>query len=275
VYVRFKPSFFALKCFDRDIKFGKINANMISFSDKCNFKCCFCSHSKHKLKNLKSQKYSKQEYEIEEIKSEIDKLFLISNAFKFTGGEPLLNVNIKEIMTYVKSKGGLILLDTNCSMVTKLSELISDNLVDILGVSLKGLNAQSACENSGINNPRICWDNVLYGIDIALKNKAVERVIVTNVLYNFFDSEKLYKEMCKFIDVFSKYKENTKLFSKLYFKFNNLFPNELNHNLLPIDRDMMKNGVNKLIKARPYLKNKLILINSKDGVTDYSKILFG
>ena len=81
--------------------------------------------------------------------------------------------------------------------------------------------------------------------------------------------------MCKFVDVFSKYRENTEPFSKLYFKFNNLFPNELNHNLLPVDRDIMRNGFNKLIKTRLYLKNKLILINSKDGVTDYSKILFG
>ena len=55
MHVHFKPSFFALKCFDRDIKFGKINANMIFISDKCNFKCRFCRHSKYKLENFKSK----------------------------------------------------------------------------------------------------------------------------------------------------------------------------------------------------------------------------
>lgn len=267
-----EPNFFALKCFDRDNKFGEVNAHMIFISYKCNFRCHFCGTDENTKKTLKNIR--DQDYGIEKIKSKIDEMFLKGNIFKFTGGEPLLNAKIKEIMKYVKKRGGIIFLDTNSSMTNKLSELISNNLVDVLGVSLKGLDEESACKHSGISNKNLCWNNVLNSIDIALNSDTVSRIIITNVLYNFFDLEELYKELCKFVELFSKYREKDKLYSKLYFKFNNLFPSKLYSNLHPVDKNMLKNGIERLIENKQYLKNKLILINSEDCVSDYSKIVF-
>ena len=62
---------------------------------------------------------------------------------------------------------GTVFLDTNGSMLNIIKGLLDENLVDVLGVSLKGLNEEEALETSGIKNVSLCWNNVLETIKIA------------------------------------------------------------------------------------------------------------
>ncbi|PWB02110.1 hypothetical protein C5O24_12675, partial [Paramuribaculum intestinale] len=66
------------------------------------------------------------------------------NAFKFTGGEPTLNPKLIDDMEVIRDLGGFIYLDTNGSRPDIVGKIIDRKLVDVLAVSLKGLDFVTA-----------------------------------------------------------------------------------------------------------------------------------
>lgn len=114
----------------------------------------------------------------------MDSLLQTGHHFKFTGGEPTLNPYLKRDLQIVRDKGGIIYLDTNCSIADIIEDLLSKNLVDVLGISLKGLSKLEAQKKSRVSNATLCWDNVWKVIGVASSAKA--EVIVTYVVNQDF-----------------------------------------------------------------------------------------
>ena len=196
-------NFFAPKCVDRDENFDTRNSHAVANS-KCNFRCSFCKYG--------VKKEPKPHYmTLNKFEEEVDELLNRGKMFKFTGGEPCLNPLLEEELKIIKKKNGTVFLDTNGSMTDIVKRLLDNNLIDVLGVSLKGLTKQEALKTSGINNEKLCWDNVINTIKEALKYNNV-RVIVTYVAYDNFNYDKLC-DFAKLLDNIGK---------GIYLKINNL-----------------------------------------------------
>lgn len=249
------PNFFAPKCVDRDLKFDIRNSHAVANS-MCNFRCAFCKHG------LNEEKPHYKKFTVYEEK--ISELMNQGRMFKFTGGEPCMNPYIKQMLEVVKKNNGIVFFDTNGSMVDIIEDLLKSNLIDVLGVSLKGLTSEEAIKTSGVKNMALCWDNVLKTIKMATEYQNV-RVIVTYVAYDNFG----YENLCEFAKVLESLGNN------IYLKINNLCGEKhRDMNLKALDMNVLPNMILEFVEKNPSWKDRVILINSSEGVTDYSKILF-
>lgn len=251
-------NFFAPKCIDRDENFDTRNAHAIANS-KCNFRCSFCDYTV-------KREHKPHLMTIEEFENRVNQLLKKGNMFKFTGGEPCMNPLLEEELKIVKQKGGTVFLDTNGSMNAIIKNLLEKKLIDVLGVSLKGLTKTEAIKNSGIKNEKLCWENVLDTIKVALTYSNV-RVIVTYVAYDNFN----YNDLLDFAKILNN------LGKGVYLKINNLDGKKEEHrdkNITAVDGDKLKYIIEKFVEENEKWKNRVILINGADAITDYSKILF-
>ena len=221
--------------------------------EKCNFKCIFCDFWQRNdivFKEITLDNFSKV----------VEFLIKESNAFKFTGGEPCLNPDLKEMMNIIKTHGGIVFLDTNGSMFTKVKELVDEKLIDVIGISLKGNTPIEAQKNSGIRSDKACWSNVIESIKYATQKNI--KTIVTRVIYNKITEEELV-EMATILS----YAGNN-----IYLKINNLMISQYNNNLSPLDEMIVINKIENFINQHSEYKGRIIYINDKSAVHTKQKI---
>ncbi len=102
------------------------------FTGGCNFRCPFCHNA-----SLVTDINLKSAFNEEEILSFLEKRQGILDGVCITGGEPLLQPDIKQFIIKIKSLGFKVKLDTNGSFPDKLKELIDENLVDYVAMDIK------------------------------------------------------------------------------------------------------------------------------------------
>ena len=256
VDVSIGENFFAPKCVDRSENFDTRNSHAMAYS-KCNFSCAFC---KYAVKTEHKPNYM----EIEDFRLRVLELIKKGNMFKFTGGEPCLNIYLEEELQIVKQNHGIVFLDTNGSLTAIVEKLLKKNLVDVLGVSLKGLTIEEAIATAGIKNSNLCWDNVLKTIALSSKYKNV-RTIVTFVAYNNFN----YEDMQKFADILDK------LGDRIYLKINNLCGEKRrDKSLKPLSKENLQKIIKQFLNKNKKWKGRIILINDSRAITEYNAIEF-
>ncbi len=101
------------------------------FTHGCNFRCPFC-HNASLVVESASQRIS-----IDELKEFFQKRKGILDGVCITGGEPLLQKDIKEFIELIKSYGYLVKLDTNGSYPEKLKELVNAGILDYVAMDVK------------------------------------------------------------------------------------------------------------------------------------------
>lgn len=203
------------------------------------------------------------EYSIEEFTALIKKLLPLGNTFKFTGGEPTLNSNLERDLAIVKKIGGITFLDTNGSSPRIISNLINKHLVDLFGISLKGLSNTEAMQRSGIKSESLCWTNVLESIDL-ISNRSDSDVIVTYVCYEDFELNTLDS----FAKILSKYKN-------VYLKINN-FQSNAEHatpSLKPKDPKELEALIKSYIQDHLEWENRVTLITGPKAVEQFSEVI--
>lgn len=150
---------------------GKVAA--VVFTQGCNFRCGFCHNPDLITMNVPKTLSQIPEAEILEY---LEKRRNVTDGVVVTGGEPLLNPEIRDFITKVKDMGLEVKVDTNGSKPVFLKSLIYDGLVDYVAMDVKG-----ALEDY----PKICGfkdtDKIKESIDILL-NGAVEYEFRTTVL---------------------------------------------------------------------------------------------
>lgn len=256
VDVSIGENFFAPKCVDRSENFDTRNSHAMAYS-KCNFSCTFC---KYAVKTEHKPNYM----EIEDFRLRVLELIKKGNMFKLTGGEPCLNIYLEEELQIVKQNHGIVFLDTNGSLPAIVEKLLKKNLVDVLGVSLKGLTKEEAIATAGIKNSNLCWDNVLKTIALSSKYKNV-RTIVTFVAYNNFN----YEDMKKFADILDK------LGDRIYLKINNLCGEKRrDKSLKPLSKENLQKIIKQFLNKNKKWKGRIILINDSRAITEYNAIEF-
>ncbi|MDD6021300.1 MAG: anaerobic ribonucleoside-triphosphate reductase activating protein [Acutalibacteraceae bacterium] len=108
---------------------GKVACTV--FLTGCNFRCPFCHNA-----SLVTERWS-QGVSTGDIFAYLQKRKGLLDGVCITGGEPLLNDDIDELIRPIKELGYLVKLDTNGSNPEKLRELMENGLVDYVAMDIK------------------------------------------------------------------------------------------------------------------------------------------
>jgi radical SAM protein with 4Fe4S-binding SPASM domain len=119
---------------------------MIEAESKCNFDCYFCyNHNSFAAKGRPENNLS-----FDYIKKIIDHVSdLDIKIIRFTGGEPLLRKDIRELMAYAKSKDLEVRLNTNASLVTKEFAESLKGILDNVLIPIESFTDQKETEITG------------------------------------------------------------------------------------------------------------------------------
>lgn len=249
------PGSFAPKC-PKYAK-GEFPANVHSISYcSCNFNCEFCFFKYYKDTN-KYIDYSEEQFECL-----VQKLLPSGKMFKFTGGEPTLNGDLIRDLIIVKKSDGLCFLDTNGSSPGLIRELLKRKLIDLFGISLKGLTEQEAVSRSGVRNSRLCWDNVLESMSLISDDPSCD-LIVTYVCYDDFELDNLIA----FSDILER-------FNNVYLKINNYQPNQ-DHptpGLNPKPPVQLHKLLKEFLLEHPSWKDRITLVDGPKAVSELKEV---
>ena len=137
------------------------------FTGGCNFRCPFCHNASLVLDVNEGEKH-----ETDEVLSFLKKRVGLLDGVCVTGGEPLLQKDIKEFLRAVKEMGYSVKLDTNGYSPEKLMEIVGEGLCDYVAMDIKNCKEKYS-ETAGID------------IDIAKIEKSVEFLMTSGIDYEF------------------------------------------------------------------------------------------
>jgi len=110
---------------------GKICA--IVFTQGCNLRCPYC----HNPELVDTKSAGLRAVSQDEVMSFLEARRGKLQAVAITGGEPLLQSDIGEFLSSVKSLGYLVKLDTNGSFPSRLETILKANAVDYIAMDIK------------------------------------------------------------------------------------------------------------------------------------------
>ena len=233
------------------------NAHSICY-DRCNFHCGFCNVRNRNRSEFHD--YSERGFELA-----IMVLAQSGNRFKFTGGEPTLNPTLERDISIVKCQGGIVFLDTNGSRPKVLRQLLEKGLVDVLALSIKGLDAQEALRVAEIRNQALCWDNVMESLGIANEHDEVDSML-TVVLGNGMAADANFQRIHRLL----------KPFPNVRLKINNLRENGETRlrNLSANDPDALGRQIERFTENHPEYRGRIIYEPTQASVTEYEQLRF-
>ena len=152
---------------------GKVACTL--FTKGCNFYCPFC-HNALLVDGEETGEYT-EEYILDFLK----KRYGILDGVCITGGEPLINKEIKDFIKKVKELGYSIKLDTNGSFPKELKDLAENKLIDYVAMDIKNSIAKypqtSGCEKLDTNIIEESIDFLLSGkIDFEFRTTVVREL---------------------------------------------------------------------------------------------------
>ena len=167
------------------------------FFGKCNLRCPFC-HNMELVEHPEHFPIFSMDQILEFLKERVGKL----NGVAITGGEPLLNKDIEDLLKPIKELGYPIKLDTNGFFPDMIEKLIDDKLVDMFAMDIKS-GFTNYLKVSGVNNAEEFMNNtwkekVRKSIDL-LMNKATDYEFRTTCVKGLHTESDFYeiKEMIK------------------------------------------------------------------------------
>lgn len=166
----------------------------IIFTQGCNFRCSFCQNSSLLKASNESLVQEK------EILDYLAKRKKVIDGICISGGEPLMQNDIKEFIKKVKEIGISVKLDTNGSYPDKLNNLIQENLLDYVAMDIKN-DFKSYSKIAEIKDFNL--EKIKKSIDI-LKKSNIDYEFRTTVVKEFHTFDKL-KSICEYIGPKAKY----------------------------------------------------------------------
>lgn len=161
---------------------GKVACTL--FTGGCNFRCPFC-HNAMLVTELDKDNY----YTEEEIFEYLRKRQGVLDGVCITGGEPLMNPDIDELMSKIKELGYKVKLDTNGSYPGKLKDIVSRGLVDYIAMDIKNTEEKYS-ETTGV---KLCnFTPVKESIDFIM-NSGVDYEFRTTVVKEFHTVQDIVK----------------------------------------------------------------------------------
>ena len=116
----------------------------ILFTEGCNFRCPFCHNA-----SLVSHVDPAARLCEEDILRQLEKRRGILDGVCITGGEPLLQNGLEELLSRIKGMGFSVKLDTNGTFSARLRSLVEAGLVDYVAMDVKNRREKYA-ETAGV-----------------------------------------------------------------------------------------------------------------------------
>ncbi len=148
------------------------------FTGGCNMRCPFCHNAL-----LVTEVSELQTQEEKEIFDYLEKRKGILDGVAVTGGEPLIQSDIKDFLRRVRALGYKIKLDTNGTRPELLREIVSEKLVDYVAVDIK--NSPEKYEKT-VGIPGFSLEPVRETVKYLLENH-VDYEFRTTVVREFHD----------------------------------------------------------------------------------------
>jgi len=152
----------------------------IVFTMGCNFRCGFC-HNPELIETSKKSNISEDVFF-----DFLKKRKKILDGVVITGGEPLLQKDIKNFIIKIRDEGLLVKLDTNGTFPEQLKELIDLKLIDYVAMDLKNVLEKY----SDVVNVKDKEKHKLKSIKILLENR-VDYEFRTTVVAGLHSKEDL------------------------------------------------------------------------------------
>lgn len=156
------------------------------FTGGCNFRCPFCHNASLVIDANRGEKY-----EMKEIISFLEKRQKLLDGVCVTGGEPLLQSDIKVFLEKIKNMGYLIKLDTNGYTPEKLVEMVDVGLVDYVAMDIKNC-AKKYLITAGVD---VDINKILKSIDFIM-NSGVDYEFRTTVVKEYHTVSDIEKIAC-------------------------------------------------------------------------------
>ena len=140
----------------------------VIFTAGCNMRCPFCHNSRLVINPEKESELS-----VDEVLSFLKKRQGILDGVVITGGEPLLQSDIKELIIRIRELGYPVKIDTNGTFPDRLKELVNEGLVDYVAMDIK-------------NSPELYGETVgISGFDISKIKESIAFLLENKVEYEF------------------------------------------------------------------------------------------
>lgn len=171
---------------------GLINLTLLDYSEKiactvftlgCNFRCPFC-HNASLVEGRNCQNPTEQS-----ILEFLRKRKGVLEGVCLTGGEPLLQPNVKDFLQEVKSLGYAVKLDTNGSFPEKLMELVELKLIDYVAMDVKNCKEKYSA-TAGTN---VELSAVERSVDFLMSQKMIDFEFRTTVTATYHDEKSMEK----------------------------------------------------------------------------------
>ncbi|MCQ2533857.1 MAG: anaerobic ribonucleoside-triphosphate reductase activating protein [Clostridia bacterium] len=166
------------------------------FTIGCNFKCPFCHNALLALKEREEELLGMTEEEVFEFlegrKKRLDGVCI-------TGGEPLLQSDIRAFIQKVRALGYKVKLDTNGSNPELLEALIDEGLLDYVAMDIKN-SKERYKESIGVDGELgdKLLNNVIRSVEVLKKGK-VDYEFRTTVVDELHETEDI-ASLCKWIE---------------------------------------------------------------------------
>ena len=171
------------------------------FTAGCNFRCPFCHNA-----SLVLRAGEVDEIPEKDLLSYLDKRGGLLDGVCITGGEPLLNPDIEELIVKIRGYGLLVKLDTNGAFPDRLESLLDKGLIDYVAMDVKNSDKKYG-ETVGLGES-FDISAVNRSIDIIMK-KAPDYEFRTTVVRELHDLEDL-------LSIARKLKDAKKYFLQKY-----------------------------------------------------------
>ncbi len=200
------------------------------FTGGCNLRCPFCHNAR-----LVTEINADERYEEAEVLTFLEKRKGLLDGVCITGGEPLLNKDIKDFIIRIRETGFKVKLDTNGFSPDELIDIVENKLVDYVAVDIKNSDEKYG-ETVGIKDIDLAPLN--RSIDFLCENK-VDFEFRTTVVKEFHDESDIEK-------IANKIKKAPRYFLQNFVDSGNLIGENL-HPVEPKTLEKMRSIAQKFI----------------------------
>lgn len=174
------------------------NIATVLFTQGCNMNCPYC-HNPELISETNKNDY----LVLDNLWEFLDKRAGLIDGVVITGGEPLIQESIYELLVKIKEYGLLIKLDTNGTNYNLLKKIVDDNLADYIAMDVKGPIKEYG-KFCGIKLNKAIIKNIEKSIELLKKSSNIFTEMRTTVVPGMHN-ENIMKKIAKSVSGVDKF----------------------------------------------------------------------
>ncbi|MCF8000358.1 MAG: anaerobic ribonucleoside-triphosphate reductase activating protein [Halanaerobiales bacterium] len=174
------------------------NIATVLFTQGCNMNCPYC-HNPELISETNENEY----LNLDNLWEFLDKRSGLIDGVVITGGEPLIQESIYDLLVKIKEYGLLIKLDTNGTNYNLLKKIVENNLIDYIAMDIKG-PIKEYDKFCGIKLNKAIIKNIDRSIELLKKSNNIITEMRTTVVPGMHDNN-IMKKIAKRVSGVDKF----------------------------------------------------------------------